>query len=324
MPLMTYLDAIHQGIWEEMERDSSVFLLGEDIGAYGGAFKVTAGMLEKFGPERVIDTPISESAIVGAAVGAALMGLRPVAEMQFMDFIACGFDQVVNMAAKIHYRWGPAVPMVIRGPAGAGVHGGPFHSQSNEMWFVHTPGLKVVMPATAYDAKGLIKAAIRDDNPVIFFEHKFLYRRIKDEVPADDYVVPLGQAAVRRAGTDIAVITYGAMVWTALEAAQELEKEGLSLEVVDLRTLLPYDEQTVLVSVRKCNKVILLHEDTRTGGMASELAALIAEEAFEDLDGPIVRVTAPDTPVPYSPPLEDYFLPNAQKVIAAARKLAEY
>jgi 2-oxoisovalerate dehydrogenase E1 component beta subunit len=321
---MTYLDAIHQGIWEEMERDSSVFLLGEDIGAYGGAFKVTAGMLEKFGPERVIDTPISESAIVGAAVGAALMGLRPVAEMQFMDFIACGFDQVVNMAAKIHYRWGPAVPMVIRGPAGAGVHGGPFHSQSNEMWFVHTPGLKVVMPATAYDAKGLIKAAIRDDNPVIFFEHKFLYRRIKDEVPADDYVVPLGQAAVRRAGTDIAVITYGAMVWTALEAAQELEKEGLSLEVVDLRTLLPYDEQTVLASVRKCNKVILLHEDTRTGGMASELAALIAEEAFEDLDGPIVRVTAPDTPVPYSPPLEDYFLPNAQKVIAAARKLAEY
>jgi 2-oxoisovalerate dehydrogenase E1 component beta subunit len=324
MAVMTYLDAIHQGIWEEMERDSSVFLLGEDIGAYGGAFKVTAGMLEKFGPERVIDTPISESAIVGAAVGAALMGLRPVAEMQFMDFIACGFDQVVNMAAKIHYRWGPAVPIVIRGPAGAGVHGGPFHSQSNEMWFVHTPGLKVVMPATAYDAKGLIKAAIRDDNPVIFFEHKFLYRRIKDEVPADDYLVPLGQAAVRRAGTDIAVITYGAMVWTALEAAQELEKEGLSLEIVDLRTLLPYDEQTVLASVRKCNKVILLHEDTRTGGMASELAALIAEQAFEDLDGPIVRVTAPDTPVPYSPPLEDYFLPNAQKVMAAARELAAY
>jgi len=324
MPVMTYLDALRQGIWEEMERDSSVFLLGEDIGAYGGAFKVTAGMLEKFGSERVIDTPVSESAIVGAAVGAALMGLRPVAEMQFMDFIACGFDQVVNMAAKIHYRWGPAVPMVIRGPAGAGVHGGPFHSQSNEMWFVHTPGLKVVMPATAYDAKGLIKAAIRDDNPVIFFEHKFLYRRVKDEVPADDYVVPLGQAAVRRAGRDIAVITYGAMVWTALEAAQELEKEGLSLEVVDLRTLLPYDEQTVLASVRKCNKVILLHEDTRTGGMASELAALIAEQSFEDLDGPIVRVTAPDTPVPYSPPLEEYFLPNAQRVAEAARRLAAY
>ena len=324
MPVMTYVEAIRQGIWEEMERDASVFLLGEDIGAYGGAFKVTEGMLEKFGADRVIDTPISESAIVGAAVGAALMGMRPVVEMQFMDFIACGFDQIVNMAAKIHYRWGPAVPMVIRGPSGAGVHGGPFHSQSNEMWFVHTPGLKVVIPATAYDAKGLIKASIRDDNPVIFYEHKFLYRRIKDEVPEEDYVVPLGKAAVRREGTDISVITYGAMVWTALDAAKELEKEGISLEVVDLRTLLPYDEETVLSSVRKCSKAILLHEDTRTGGMAGELAALIAEKAFEDLDGPIVRVTAPDTPVPFAPPLEEYFLPNAQKVADAARKLAAY
>jgi len=324
MPLLTYLEAIRQGIWEEMERDPSVFLLGEDIGVYGGAFKVTAGMLERFGEERVIDTPISESAIVGAAVGAALMGLRPVAEMQFMDFIACGFDQIVNMAAKMHYRWGPAVPMVIRGPSGAGVHGGPYHSQSNEMWFVHTPGLKVVMPATAYDAKGLIKAAIRDDNPVIFYEHKFLYRRIKEEVPEGDYVVPIGKAAVRREGNDMAVITYGAMVWTALEAARELEKDGISLEIVDLRTLLPYDEEVVLASVRKCNKVILLHEDTRTGGMAGELAALIAEKAFEDLDGPIMRVTAPDTPVPFAPPLEEYFLPNARKVVEAARKLAEY
>jgi 2-oxoisovalerate dehydrogenase E1 component beta subunit len=324
MPVLTYLEAIRQGIWEEMERDPSVFLLGEDIGAYGGAFKVTAGMLEKFGEERVIDTPISESAIVGAAVGAALMGMRPVAEMQFMDFIACGFDQIVNMAAKMHYRWGPAVPMVIRGPCGAGVHGGPYHSQSNEMWFVHTPGLKVVMPATAYDAKGLIKAAIRDDNPVIFYEHKFLYRRIKEEVPEGDYVIPIGKAAVRREGNDMVVITYGAMVWAALEAARELEKDGLSLEVVDLRTLLPYDEEAVLASVRKCNKVILLHEDTRTGGMAGELAALIAEEAFEDLDGPIMRITAPDTPVPFSPPLEEYFLPNARKVVEAARKLAEF
>ncbi len=324
MPVLTYLEAIRQGIWEEMERDPSVFLLGEDIGAYGGAFKVTAGMLDKFGEERVIDTPISESAIVGAAVGAALMGMRPVAEMQFMDFIACAFDQIVNMAAKMHYRWGPAVPMVIRGPCGAGVHGGPYHSQSNEMWFVHTPGLKVVMPATAYDAKGLIKAAIRDDNPVIFYEHKFLYRRIKEEVPEEDYVVPLGKAAVRREGNDMVVITYGAMVWAALEAARELEKDGLSLEVVDLRTLLPYDEEAVLASVRKCNKVILLHEDTRTGGMAGELAALIAEKAFEDLDGPIMRITAPDTPVPFSPPLEEYFLPNARKVVEAARKLAEF
>ena len=324
MALLTYVEAIRQGIWEEMERDPSVFLLGEDIGVYGGAFKVTAGMLERFGEDRVIDTPISESAIVGAAIGAALMGMRPVVEMQFMDFIACGFDQIVNMAAKLHYRWGPAVPIVIRGPSGAGVHGGPYHSQSNEMWFVHTPGLKVVAPATAYDAKGLVKAAIRDDNPVIFFEHKFLYRRIKEEVPEQDYVVPIGKAAVRREGTDIAVITYGAMVWTALDAARELEKEGLSLEVVDLRSLLPYDEETVLASVRKCSKVILLHEDTRTGGMAGELAALIAEKAFEDLDGPIIRVTAPDTPVPFSPPLEEYFLPNAQKLAEAARRLASY
>jgi len=324
MALMTYLEAIRQGIWEEMERDSSVFLLGEDIGVYGGAFKVTAGMLEKFGEERVIDTPICESAMVGAAVGAALMGMRPVVEMQFMDFIACGFDQIVNMAAKIHYRWGPAVPLVIRGPSGAGVHGGPYHSQSNEMWFVHTPGLKVVIPATAYDAKGLIKAAIRDDNPVMFYEHKFLYRRIKEEVPEQDYVVPIGKAAVRREGADISVITYGAMVWTALEAAEALEKEGVSLEVVDLRSLLPYDEEAVLASVRKCNKVILLHEDTRTAGMAGELAALIAEKAFEELDGPIVRITAPDTPVPFSPPLEEYFLPNAQKVVDAARRLAVY
>ncbi|PYV19779.1 MAG: alpha-ketoacid dehydrogenase subunit beta [Acidobacteria bacterium] len=324
MPVMTYLDAIRQGIWEEMERDPSVFLLGEDIGAYGGAFKVTAGMLEKFGAERVIDTPISESAIVGAAVGAALMGMRPVAEMQFMDFISCGFDQIVNMAAKIHYRWGAKVPLVIRGPAGAGVHGGPFHSQSNEMWFVHTPGLKVVVPATAYDAKGLIKAAIRDDNPVLYFEHKFLYRRIKDDVPEEDYTVAIGQARIAREGSDLTLITYGAMVWAALEAADTLAKEGVSVEVVDLRSLLPYDEQTVLASVRKTNKVLLLHEDTRTGGMAGELAALIAETSFEDLDGPIVRVTAPDTPVPFSPPLEEYFLPNAQKVAEAARKLAAY
>lgn len=324
MPHLTYLEAIRQGIWEEMERDASVFLLGEDIGAYGGAFNLTAGMLEQFGEDRVIDTPISESAIVGAAIGAALMGMRPVAEMQFMDFISCGFDQIVNMAAKIHYRWGAAVPMVIRGPSGAGVHGGPFHSQSNEMWFAHVPGLKVVAPSTAYDAKGLIKASIRDNNPVIFYEHKYLYRRIKEEVPKQDFVVPLGKAAVRREGSDIALITYGAMVWTALEAADVLAKEGISLEVVDLRTLLPYDEQCVLSSVRKCSKVVLLHEDTRIGGLAGELAALIAEKAFDDLDGPIMRVTAPDTPVPFSPPLEEYYLPNVQKIADAARQLAAY
>lgn len=324
MALMTYLEAIRQGLWEEMERDPSVFVMGEDIGVYGGAFKVTAGMLEKFGEDRVVDTPISEAAMVGAGIGAALWGMRPVVEMQFMDFIACGFDQIVNMAAKMHYRWGAAVPMVIRGPYGAGVHGGPYHSQSNEMWFVHTPGLKVVAPATVYDAKGLIKASIRDDNPVIFYEHKFLYRRIKEEIPEQDYVVPIGKAAIRRPGTDITVITYGAMVWTALEAAAELEKEGLSLEVVDLRSLLPYDEEMVLASVRKCSKVILLHEDTRTAGMAGELAALIAEKAFGDLDGPIVRITAPDTPVPFAPPLEEHFLPNSAKVVEEARRLAAY
>jgi 2-oxoisovalerate dehydrogenase E1 component beta subunit len=324
MPVLTHLEAIRRGIWEEMERDSSVFLIGEDIADYGGAFKVTAGMAETFGSDRVIDTPISEAVIVGTAIGAALMGMRPIVEMQFMDFIACGFDQIVNMAAKIHYRWGAKVPMVIRGPSGAGVHGGPYHSQSNEMWFVHTPGLTVVVPSTAYDAKGLVKAAVRDDNPVIFYEHKFLYRRIKDDVPEEDYVLPLGKAAVRREGTDLVIITYGAMVWTALEAARDLEMEGISTEVLDLRSLLPYDEDAILASVRKCNKVILLHEDTRIGGMAGELAALISEKAFDDLDGPIIRVTAPDTPVPFSPPLEEFFLPNADKVVAAARKLAAY
>lgn len=324
MPTLTYLDAIRQGLWEEMERDPAVMVMGEDVGTYGGAFKVTADMLEKFGEDRVVDTPISEACIVGAAVGAALMGLRPVAEMQFMDFVSCGLDQIVNMAAKIHYRWGAKVPMVVRGPSGAGVHGGPYHSQSNEMWFVHTPGLKVVAPATARDAKGLIKSSIRDDNPVIFFEHKLLYRTIKEDLPDDDYVVPLGKARVAREGKDISVITYGAMVFTALAAAEALEKEGVSLEVIDLRTLLPYDEEAVLASVRKCNKVILLHEDTRIGGMAGELAGLIAEEAFEDLDGPIVRITAPDTPVPFAPSLEEYFLPNAETVTAAARRLAAY
>ena len=324
MAEITYLEAIRQGLWEEMERDASVFLLGQDIAAFGGAFKLTAGFLEEFGNDRVIDTPLSEAAIMGASIGAALMGRRPVAEMQFMDFISCGLDQLVQMAAKMHYRWGAPVPMVVRGPAGAGVHGGPFHSQSNEMWFVHTPGLKVVIPSTPYDAKGLIKAAVRDPNPVIFFEHKFLYRRIKAEVPAEDYTVPLGKAAVRRAGEDLTVITYGAMVWTALEAAEALEKEGVSVEVVDLRTLVPYDKDVILSSVRKCNRVLLLHEDTRTGGMAGELAAVIAEEAFGDLDAPVVRVTAPDTPVPFAPPLEEYFLPNAQKVIDAARKLLKY
>ena len=225
----TYLEAIREGLWEEMERDPNVFLLGEDIGAYGGAFKVTAGFFERFGARRVVDTPISEAAIVGAAIGAALMGLRPVAEMQFADFITCGFDQIVNFAAKCRYRWNAGVPMVVRAPSGAGVHGGPFHSQSPEMWFVRTPGLKVVAPATAYDAKGLIKSAIRDNDPVLFFEHKALYRRIKEDLPTGEYTVPIGQAKVVREGTDLIIVTYGAMLWVALEAAAKLAEEGASV-----------------------------------------------------------------------------------------------
>ena len=320
----TYLEAIRQGIWEEMERDERVFILGEDVGIYGGAFKVTEGMLERFGAHRVIDTPISESAIVGAAIGAAYMGLRPIAEMQFIDFISCAFDQITNFAAKSRYRWGAGVPMVIRGPSGGGVHGGPFHSQNPEMYFVHTPGLKVVAPSTAYDAKGLIKADIRDEDPVIYLEHKFLYRRVKEELPQDDYTVPIGKAVIRRPGRDLVVLTYGAMVYIAMEAASELVKEGIDLEVIDLRSLLPLDKETILESVRRNNKVFVLHEDTRTGGIAGEIAAVICEEAFEYLDGPVLRVTALDTPVPYSPPLEEFFLPKVPDVLKTARMLASY
>jgi len=320
----TYLEAIREGLWEEMERDPNVFLLGEDIGVYGGAFKVTAGFLDHFGERRVVDTPISEAAIVGAAIGASYMGLRPVAEMQFADFISCGFDQIVNFAAKSRYRWGAAVPIVIRAPSGGGIHGGPFHSQNPEMWFVRTPGLKVVCPATAYDAKGLIKSSIRDNDPVLFFEHKGLYRKIKEDLPAEEYTVPIGKAKVVRPGKHLSIITYGSMVWTALEAADTLAEEGASIEVVDLRTLVPLDRETVCESAKRTSKVLLLHEDTRTGGMAGELAASITESVFEYLDGPIVRVTAPDTPVPFSAPLEDAFLPNAEKVVEKARWLYRY
>jgi 2-oxoisovalerate dehydrogenase E1 component beta subunit len=324
MPPLTYLEAIRQGIWEEMERDPTVFCLGEDIGLYGGAFKVTDGFIARFGPERVIDTPIAESAIVGAAFGASLTGLRPVAEFQFMDFIPCAMNQISNMVAKAHYLWGAPAPLVLRGPSGGNVHGGPFHSQNPEMWFVHNPGLKVVCPATPYDAKGLIKAAIRDNNPVIFFEHKYLYRRIKGEVPEDDYIVPLGKARVAREGHDLSIITYAAMVHTALEAAELLSKEGIEVEILDLRTLAPLDHEAIVQTVRKTNKVILLHEDTRTGGIAGELAAIINEEAFDDLDGPIVRITAQDSPVPFSPPQEEYFLPKVSDVVREARRLKQY
>ncbi len=324
MAAVTYLEAIRQGIWEEMERDSSVFVLGEDVGIYGGAFKLTEGLLERFGEDRVVDTPISESAIVGAAIGAALMGMRPIAEMQFADFISCAFDQITNFAAKCRYRWGAGVPMVIRGPSGGGIHGGPYHSQNPEMHYVHTPGLKVVAPSTVYDAKGLIKSAIRDEDPVVYFEHKFLYRRLKEELPEGDWTVPIGKADIKRAGSDISVITYGAMVHLALEAAATLANDGIELEVVDLRTLVPLDKERILDSVKKTSKVILLHEDVRTGGIAGELAAIIAEEAFEYLDGPIMRITAPDTPVPYSPPLEEFFLPKTSDIVRVARQLAAY
>ncbi|HEY6905417.1 MAG TPA: alpha-ketoacid dehydrogenase subunit beta [Candidatus Acidoferrales bacterium] len=324
MPEITMLEAIRAALFEEMERDPAVVTLGEDIGVYGGAFKATEGLLARFGPERVMDTPISETAIVGAACGMSYLGLRPVVEMQFIDFIACCFNQVTNFVAKSHYRWGAPVPMVVRGPSGGGVHGGPFHSANPEMYFVHTPGLKVVYPSTPYDAKGLLKSAIRDNNPVLFFEHKFLYRRLKEELPSEDYTVPLGKAVVRREGKDLTILSYAAMMLPALDAAQQLSSEGIEAEVIDLRTLLPLDRDAILASVKKTNKLLIVHEDTRTGGIAGEIAAIVCEGAFTDLDGPITRITALDTPVPYAPPLEERFLPNAEKVAAAARELAKY
>src|SRR5205823_3594254 len=322
--MATYVEAIREGLREEMLRDPNVFLIGEDIGAYGGAFKVTAGFLDEFGERRVVDTPIAESAIVGAAIGASLMGLRPVAEIQFADFITCGYDQIVSFAAKCRYRWGAGVPIVIRAPSGGGIHGGPFHSQNPEALFTHTPGLKVVAPSTAYDAKGLIKSAIRDGDPVLFFEHKALYRRIKEDLPSGDYTVPIGKAAVVRAGRDLCIVTYGAMVHAAREAADIVEKEGISVEVVDLRTLVPLDEATILESVRKTSKVIVLHEATLTGGFGGEIAARITERAFEYLDGPVLRMASADTPAPFSPPLEEAFLPNAAAIIEKARWLYRY
>ncbi|UCC88198.1 MAG: alpha-ketoacid dehydrogenase subunit beta [Anaerolineales bacterium] len=324
MAEITYLQAIRDALWEEMESNQDVFLLGEDIGVYGGAFKVTQGLLERFGPKRVLDTPMAETAIVGAAIGAALMGMRPVAEMQFADFISCAFDQLVNFAATNHFRWGEPVPIVVRAPSGGGLRAGPFHSQNPEAWFVHVPGLKVVAPATPYDAKGLLKAAIRDDNPVIYFENKYLYRHEKGEVPEEDYVVPIGVADVKRQGEDITAIAYGAMVRETLAAAEELAGEGIDVEVVDLRSLKPLDRETVLASARKTGKIAIVHEAYRTGGLGGELAALISEEAFEWLDAPLVRITAPDTPVPYSAVLEDAFRPSAGKIVEALQELAAY
>jgi 2-oxoisovalerate dehydrogenase E1 component beta subunit len=308
-----------------MERDSSVFLLGEDIGEYGGAFKVTKGFLAHFGSSRVVDTVLAESAILGAATGAALAGMKPVAEMQFADFVTNGFNQLVNNSASIHYRWNLPVPMVVRLPSGAGIHGGPFHSRNPEVWFFHQPGLKLVAPATPYDAKGLIKAAVRDPNPVLYFEHKRLYRHVKGEVPDDDYVVEIGKGEIKRAGTDISLITYGATLHPSIEAAALIEQqEGVEVEVVDLRSLAPLDKELILSSVKKTGKVLIVHEDSLTGGIGGEIAALIAESAFEVLDAPIRRVGAIDTPTPFAPTLEEYFLPNREKILAALKKLAAY
>jgi pyruvate/2-oxoglutarate/acetoin dehydrogenase E1 component len=324
MPVITYLEAIRQALFDEMARDERVFVMGEDIGAYGGAFKVTEGLIDKFGEQRVIDAPISEQAIVGSAIGASYTGMRPVCEIQFIDFIACCFDMLTNFAATSRYRNGAGVPIVVRGPCGGGVGGGPFHSLNPEAFFLNTPGLKMVEPSTAYDAKGLLKAAIRDDDPVLYFEHKFLYRRIKDEVPDGDYIVPLGEAAIRRQGTDLTIVTFGAMVYTAIEAADGLAEEGVEAEVIDLRSLAPLDRETILESVAKTSRVLLLHEATLTGGIGGELAAIIGEHAFEYLDAPIMRVASRDAPVPYAPALEGAFLPTVTRVVDAAKKLMDY
>jgi len=326
MAEVTYLEAIRAGLTEEMARDENVFVLGEDVGAFGGAFKVTEGLQQRFGEGRVIDTPIAETAIVGAAAGAAHMGLRPVCEMQFIDFLSCAYSILTNYVATARYRAGLSTPMVIRGPSGGFVRGGPFHSQNPEAAYLHTPGLKMVAPATARDAKGLIKAAIRDDDPVLYFEHKYLYRRIKEEIPeGEEVLTPIGQAAVVREGRDLSILTWSAMVWKSLEAAERLEKEdGLSVEVVDLRTLLPLDDAAIVATVKKTNRVLIVHEDTRTGGVAGEITARINDLAFEWLDAPVKRVCAHDVPLPYAPTLEDFVLPQTDDIVRAARWVAKY
>ena len=324
MARITYLQAISDALRTEMRRDPSVFILGEDIGTFGGAFKITQGFLDEFGPDRVIDTPISESGFVGAACAAATVGFRPVVEFQFIDFIACAFDQIVNYAAKCHYRWGIQMPVVFRGPTGGGIHAGPYHSQNPEAWFAHTPGLKVVLPATAKDAKGLLTAAIRDNNPVVYLENKFLYRHCREEVPDGEYVVPIGVAALRTTGSDLSIISYGGTVHHSVEVARELAKEGASVEVVDLRSLAPLDKETILESVKKTSRALVVHEANLTAGFGAEVAAIIAEEAFDYLDAPVMRVASLDVPVPFSPPLEMAMLPSVDKIMKAAKQLLAY
>ncbi len=324
MAEITYLEAIREALFEEMERDQNVFCMGEDIGAFGGAFKVTEGLLAKFGEQRVIDSPISEIALVGAAAGAAHMGLRPVVEMQFIDFIANAYDMLTNYVATARYRASLPCPMVVRGPSGGYVRGGPFHSQNPEAGFLHTPGLKIVYPATAADAKGLMKAAIRDDDCVLFFEHKYLYRRVKDVMPDGEHVVPIGKARVAREGNDVSIVTYASTVWKALEAADLLAAEGISVEVLDLRSLAPMDDEAIFRTVKKTNRLLIVHEDTRTGGMAGEITARVNETCFEWLDAPVLRVTAADIPLPYAPALEDYVLPQTADIVRAVRRLTAY
>jgi 2-oxoisovalerate dehydrogenase E1 component beta subunit len=323
---VTFLEAIREALWEELERDPNVFLLGEDIGTYGGAFKVTEGFLERFGERRIVDTPISEAGFTGAAAGAAHMGMRPVVELQFMDFVSCAYEPLTNYIATSRWRHGGALPLVVRGPVGGGVRGGPFHSQNPEAAFLHTPGLKIVYPATAQDAKGLLKAAIRDPDPVLFFEHKKLYRApfLRATLPREDFTVPLGEARVHRAGRDVSILTYGLMVHESQKAAEQLVAENIDVEIIDLRTLLPLDDAAIMGSVKRTGRALVVHEDTRTGGIAGELAVRINEQAFEWLDAPVLRVTALDTPVPYSAPLEDYFLPQVADIVAACRYLAHY
>ncbi len=324
MAEITYLEAIREALFEEMERDRNVFCMGQDIGAFGGAFKVTEGLLAKYGEQRVIDSPISEIALVGAAAGAAHMGLRPVVEMQFIDFIANAYDMLTNYVATARYRAFLPCPMVVRGPSGGYVRGGPFHSQNPEAGFLHTPGLKMVYPATAADAKGLMKAAIRDDDCVLFFEHKYLYRRVKDVMPDGDHVVPIGKARVAREGSDVSIVTYASTVWKALEAADVLATEGISVEVIDLRSLAPMDDEAIFRTVKKTNRLLIVHEDTRTGGMAGEITARVNETCFEWLDAPVLRVTAADIPLPYAPALEDYVLPQTADIVRAVRRLTAY
>jgi len=324
--MTTYLEAIREAMWEEMKADDTVFIMGEDVGSYGGAFRITEGFLDEFGAERVIDTPISEAAIVGAAIGAAHMGLKPICEMQFIDFIAPAFDMIVNFAAKVRYRTGAGAGLVIRGPCGGGGRAGPFHSQNVESYFANVAGLKMVAPATAHDAKGLLRSAIRDPDPVLYFEHKYLYRRVKEEwADEGEIVVPIGSARVHREGDALTVVTYGAMVYKADDAAARVSAEdGAEIEVIDLRSLRPLDIDTIVESVKRTGRLLVAHEAARFGGFAGEITAQVCEHAFEWLDAPIRRVTAIDTPVPYSPPLEDYYLPQTDDIVAAARWLLAY